>query len=399
MDAVIALAVLLGAARLGEWLAVRIGFQHAVGQIAAGVGLAALLPHLGSQAGSIAASLDSVRFHDAISVAILFVMLLAGIEIRPAAIVKNSGKAAIIALGGGVVPFLFGAIAVFALFPQSPDRIALAAVAGLALTITAIPATVAILEEFGLLQKPLGVMLVAAALFDDILGLFAMALVLGIIAGEGAQTVQAAPLLLFKVIVFFALVVTFGRHLYPRLRGRLQAIDVAAAELSALVLAAVAIAALAEFLGLHWILGAFLAGLFFEPEQVGRQAYEDTKRVITVLEKAVFAPLFFASIGFGASLGAVAAAPGLLVLIIAIAIFGKLVGAGGAARLAGLSRRDSVLVGIGMGARGAVELVVLDIARKAGIFAGAEGLYAALVLTALLTTALAPVLLRLSLKA
>ncbi|MBH62084.1 MAG: hypothetical protein CL569_06480 [Alphaproteobacteria bacterium] len=102
-------------------------------------------------------------------------------------------------------------------------------------------------------------------------------------------------------------------------------------------------------------------------------------------------------------LGALWSVPGFLALLIAVAFLSKLVGAGAPARLAGLDRRESLAVGVGVGvsARGVVELVVATIALHAGLFVqSAPGdrivpnLYSAVVLTSVVTTLLAPLLLR-----
>ena len=123
-----------------------------------------------------------------------------------------------------------------------------------------------------------------------------------------------------------------------------------------------------------------------------------------------FGPIFFASIGARIDFASIAGAPVFLVAVIALAFLGKLIGAGVPAFLTGFNRRDASAVGIGMGARGAVELVVLSIAVEAGIIAtgprGATGvgageagyIYSCLVVMAVVTTLATPALLRLVLR-
>jgi Kef-type K+ transport system membrane component KefB len=89
--------------------------------------------------------------------------------------------------------------------------------------------------------------------------------------------------------------------------------------------------------------------------------------------------------------------PVFLLLVIAVAFFGKVLGAGLPARLAGLSTRDALCVGVGLSARGAVELVILSIAFEKGVFSdGGAGLqlFSALILMGVVTTMMAPMLLR-----
>ena len=111
-----------------------------------------------------------------------------------------------------------------------------------------------------------------------------------------------------------------------------------------------------------------------------------------VFTNGLLAPVFFAAIGLHLNLSALWHVPGFLVVLILVAIGGKLIGGGVAARLSGMSPRDSTAVGIGMSGRGAVEIVVASIALQAGLFAQGQespyvaNLFSALVITAVVTT-------------
>jgi Kef-type K+ transport system membrane component KefB len=120
------------------------------------------------------------------------------------------------------------------------------------------------------------------------------------------------------------------------------------------------------------------------------------------LTRGGLGPLFFVYIGLQVDLRSVTEAPVLLLLVIAVAFFGKVLGAGLPARLAGLSTRDALCVGVGLSARGAVELVILSIAFEKGVFSdGGAGLqlFSALILMGVVTTMMAPMLLRRLLRA
>jgi len=208
-------------------------------------------------------------------------------------------------------------------------------------------------------------------------------------------------LILAKVVAFFAVTVTLGTRVYPRVSRGLKALQVAAMELSALAAVALGYGLLAEALDMHWILGAFMAGLFFEKSRVGSKAYNEMKLICGAVTSGLLAPLFFASIGLRVDLTAIAAVPLFLILLIAIAFAGKLVGSGLPALWTGLNRREGLAVGIGMSARGAVELVVLSIAYESGLFFQGENsdpivayLFSSLVLMGVVTTLLTPILIR-----
>lgn len=135
-----------------------------------------------------------------------------------------------------------------------------------------------------------------------------------------------------------------------------------------------------------------------EPEQVGLCAYTGLKLIVGGITAGLFVPVFFASIGARIDPSTLLAEPVFLTAIVFAAFLGKLIGAGLPALAAGMGRREAAAIGIGMSARGAVELVVLSIAVEAGIIAtGSEAashrVYSVLVLMVLITTLTVPWLL------
>ena len=164
-----------------------------------------------------------------------------------------------------------------------------------------------------------------------------------------------------------------------------------------MLVAAFAFAVLAEVLGLHFIVGAFMAGLYFGQKTIGEQSYDRVHGTISGMTFGFLAPIFFASIGFELNFRSVVEVPGFLALLIACAFFGKIFGAGVAARLFGYTRNESLAIGIGMSPRGAVELVIAGIALKAGLLAGdseiVTNLFSAIVIMAVVSTVASPIIL------
>jgi Kef-type K+ transport system membrane component KefB len=155
---------------------------------------------------------------------------------------------------------------------------------------------------------------------------------------------------------------------------------------------------------MHFILGAFLAGLFFVRGTFDEKTYEDVFRKTSGLTTGFLAPVFFASIGLHLDLQALWSVPGLVVLLIVVATLGKLLGAGGGALAFGFSARESLAIGSAMNARGAVELIVADIALRAGLFSlpdppppEVSNLFSAVVIMAVVTTLITPGALKLAL--
>ena len=123
---------------------------------------------------------------------------------------------------------------------------------------------VKMLSELGLLHTRMGEILISAAIFDDVIGLFLLAILLSIMETGTFPDMATLALMVAKVTAFFAITVTLGVHVYPRVSRVIKAMQAAAIEFSAITIVALAYGLLAELLGMHWILGAFMAGLYFE---------------------------------------------------------------------------------------------------------------------------------------
>lgn len=329
----------------------------------------------------------------------IFVLaLLAGIEMQPQEMAAETGEALAVATGGMVLPLMGEAALGWWFLPETDLKTAQVLLVAVAVSISVVPATVKILMGLKVLHHRLGHVILSASVFDDVFGLFLLALLTALVTTGQTPDLPAFLFLLGKVIVFFAITIALGVHVYPRVNRRLKAMKAAAVEFSVLVAVGMAYGALAEGLGMHWVPGVFMAGLFFDEARV---AYLEMKLIVHALTMGVLGPLFFASIGLHVDLGGVAQAPLFLFLLLVVAFLGKFVGVGLPAFWVGLGRRESLAVGAGMGARGAVELVVLGIALDAGLFRSVgpphpvtDTLYSSLVIMALVTTMAAPVLLR-----
>ncbi len=394
------LVLLLATRALGE-AAERLGQPASVGELSAGILLALVAARFGQDLPFLDRLATSEALEYAANLGIFFLVLLAGVELDPKEIRDNSAGAFVVALGGMALPLLGGMGLAWAFLPESEIKHGQVLLVGVALSISAIPATVKVFTDLGLVHARVGETVISAAIFDDVLGLFLLAILLGVLQTGQVPDLVTLALLLAKVVGFFAITVALGAHVYPRVRRGLKLMQAAAMEFSALVAVALGYGFLAELLSLHWILGAFMAGLYFAPSRVGRAAYTEMKAILTALTGGILGPLFFMSIGLHVDLGTVTAVPLFLLLLIAVAFLGKVLGAGLPALWAGLDRRESLAVGVGMSARGAVELVIISIAYEAGLFVSpgdkeplVANLFSSLILMAVVTTLLTPILLR-----
>ncbi|MEN8196282.1 MAG: cation:proton antiporter, partial [Pseudomonadota bacterium] len=272
---------------------------------------------------------------------------------------------------------------------------------GTAFAITAVAVSVRLLMDVGGLHSRFGKVIVSAAIFDDVFGLVLLAALTAFLRTGNLLSIEGYAILVGKVILFFALAIALGKYAFPMIGRLMRWMREPEAELGILLIAALAYAALAELLGMHFIMGAFMAGLFFGRRTVNRATYQAVRVKLAGITTGFLAPVFFAAIGFQANLAAVREVPVFVVLFVLLAFLGKLAGAGLAARFTGLSTREALCVGAGMSSRGAVELVIADIALKSGLFAKpvptplvVSNMYSTIVLMAVVTTLAAPIALR-----
>lgn len=395
------LLVLLVVTRICSEIAVRLKLPPLVGELFGGIFLGVGIAVM-AESPEFLSEIDSDQTIQAVlDLAVFFLMLLAGIEMRPKDLVDASARAVPVAVVGMVVPLALGLAIGWWWLPESDWKMAQSLFIGVALAITAVPVAVRVLLDIGQLQSRVGQVIVAAALMDDIMSLALLAVLTGIIGAD--EPLSAMPILMISlnVGVFFAVAWASGRYLLPWIGRRVQQLDLEHAEFSLLIIYALALSVVAEALDMHFLIGAFAAGVFFNRNIVGSRTYERLKTQSEAVTMGFLAPIFFASIGIHLDLAAVVEAPAFVLLLLLAATVGKLVGAGVVARLTGFESREALAIGAAMNARGAVEIIIAGIALQAGLFdkpvptpASVEYLFSAIVIVAIVTTVATPLMLR-----
>ena len=335
-------------------------------------------------------------------------MFIAGLETDIERMRKASGVAFLVALAGVIVPFVLGAGAGHLLGLSWTTACFL----GGALTATSVSISARTLMDAGKMSSQEGSVILGAAVIDDVMGLFVLAaLAASIATGQGEafgvsamasswlqkRTSLAAdhPLLVqmlaISICVTAFFVVGYGaarRWLDPVMR-QLRKLDAGEA-VPGCVLALVLLYAIsAEWLGsVAGITGAYLLGYVF----AGSQYKADVERSFHAIGHGLLIPLFFVSIGLISDYRALAGRWTVLLVILFVAVIGKLLGCGLAARVSGMDGVRSLRVGCGMISRGEVGLIVTAMGASTGIFGRPE--VALMVAVVLLTTLLTPVALR-----
>ena len=398
MDLFYVLLVLLVVTRAFAEVAERLAQPALVGELIAGIALGAVVASFPGTFPALSGLGDNEIFITVTDLGMFFLMLFAGVEMQPHKIFERSAGSLVVALGGMVVPLGLGMALGWMFLPESDLRLAQCLFLGVALAITAVPATVRILTDLGQLNSKIGQTIVSAAVFDDILSLMLLAWLTGIIGAAEPPGLAEFAVLSGKIVLFFAVTAFIGLFVFPWGGRFMHRLRVPELEMSAVLVGAFAFAVLAEMLGLHFIVGAFMAGLYFGQKTITAESHERVRQAISAMTFGFLAPIFFASIGFNLDFAPIAEAPLFLALLILFAFLGKIAGAGAGARLFGFSPGESAAIGVGMSPRGAVELVIAGIALKAGLFADGTGvvtqLFSAVILMSVVTTVVSPIILK-----
>ena len=249
--------------------------------------------------------------------------------------------------------------------------------------------TVEALSEMGKLKTKIGTALMGASLFDDIFVIIMLAVVMGM--GESGFSFMTLALILFKIGIFFVMATIVGffinklfNYLYDRF-GKMKRLAIFAMSYCFIM------AYLAEFFGLADITGAYIAGIAFCTAHCELDLESKTHR----LSYLFFTPIFLANIGIHTSFEGMNGSLVLFtVLLVAVAILGKVLGCGLGARLCRFSRRESLQVGVGMVARGEVSFIVAAKGIAAGYISSL--LYPSVIVVVLVTVLITPLLLKLA---
>lgn len=401
MDLFYVLLILLVVTRAFGEFAERLGQPSLVGELIAGITLGSFVAKYPGIFPDLVGLAENNVFASITDLGMFFLMLFAGIEMQPHKILRYSGGAFVVAIGGMFLPLVLGIGLGYIFIPENPLKTIQSLFLGVALSITAVPATVRILVDLGQLNTAVGQTIVSAAVFDDVFSLVLLALLTGLMLFGEPPSIVELTVLFVKVLLFFIITGIIGLYIFPWGGRFVHLLKTQELEISAVLVGAFFFSVLAEVLGLHFIVGAFIAGLYFGQNTIDLGSYNRVKNSISAMTFGFLAPIFFASVGFHLDFSAFAQVPLFITVLILVAFLGKIVGAGGAAIGFGFSKREAAYIGVGMSPRGAVELVIAGIALDAGLFASTNDettlvsfLFSAIVLMAMFTTVLSPIILK-----
>lgn len=369
-DVLLPLALILVAAEAGGLLTERLGLTRVPGQITAGLVIGPSVLGLVTD-GSI------IQFLAAVGA--LCILAIAGLETDLVAM-RSVGRPAVLAAVGGVILPLVGGAAVASAFGYD---VRAALFCGAILTATSVGISAATLRELGLFGSRAGSTIMGAAVIDDVLGL----VVLGLVVAETGSGV--APVRQFGAMALVLATAGGGAWLLRgRIVGLLQHLHLRGGGGPTLLAAILALAWLFQAVGgLAGITGAYITGVAI----AGSPVAERLRDRLVHAGEMLFVPVFLVAIGLSADLRTISAAGSVAAALFAVAVIAKLLGSGLGAHLGGLGGHGSLGVGIGMIARGEVALVAATLGRTSGAID--DALYTALVVVALGSTIVTPILL------
>ncbi len=381
------LVIILIAAKLAGYLIARLGQPSVLGAILVGVLLGPSLLDIVHLPFVTSESLGEA-IHELGELGVLLLMFIAGLELHLSELTRNMRVSALAGTLGVLLPVGLG-WGLGRLFGQTGDA---AFFLGLTMGATSVSISAQTLMELKMLRSRVGLGLLGAAVFDDILIILLLSGFLAI-AGSGGSSLGLLAVA-GKMLLFLALSIALGLWGLPRLTHLAARLPISQSVLSLSIIVMLIYGVAAEVLGgMAAITGAFIAGLMFARSRE-KERIEPGMHAIAY---SFFVPVFFVSIGLSVNLREVpVSALWLSLAIIVTAVVTKFAGSGLGARLGGLTWREAWQLGAGMISRGEVGLIVASMGIAKGLVSQEE--FSAIVGMVVVSTLVTPLLLRLLFK-
>jgi len=365
------LGVVLISAHIAGLLSERLKQPAVLGQIIVGLILGAGIVE------------KTVLISEFAEIGVVLLMFIAGLETDVKELIASSRSSSLIAFGGVALPAILVYFGMWLVLPDHNQTVAmfLAVVA----TATSVSISVQTLREINQLRTRQGVMILGAAIIDDIVGIILLTLLVGVVRPGSAGTIGVTIL---KIIAFFVVLYCVGKIIVYILR-KLEKHSIPEEKLITWALfICLMLAFVSEEFGVAAITGAYFAGLIFSlTAHKHRVSHEISK-----LSNYMFTPVFFVSIGMDIDLSAAFSALGIGSVLIVLGTIGKVVGCGLGAHFTGFDRQHAIQIGIGMIPRAEVAIIVANLGVQMSILSDKD--MAATIVMVLVTTLMTPSLLK-----
>ncbi|MET7934868.1 cation:proton antiporter [Streptomyces sp. NPDC005322] len=382
-------------------LAQRVGMPAIVGELSAGVLVGpSLLTIVAPGVSGWLFPRDAAQMHllDAVGqIGVLLLVGFTGMHLDLQLVSRHGRRAATVSAAGLLVPLGLGIWLGFMLPAElrapGADSTVFALFVGVAMCVSAIPVIARTLIDMKLIHRNVGQMILVAGSIDDAFGW----IMVSVVAAMATTGVEAGRVLLsvgyLALLILFA--ATIGRVVVRAVLRAAHRSGERGRPLAAAVVLIILSSAGTHAMGLEAVFGAFVCGIV-----IGTCKDVEAARLeplnTTVLW--VLAPLFFATAGLRMDLSALAdpQISAWALAVVVVAVVGKFVGAFAGALTGRMNRWEALAVGAGMNARGVIEVIIAMVGVRLGLLS--TEMYSIVVLVAVLTSVMAPPLLRTAMK-
>ncbi|MCR5327853.1 MAG: cation:proton antiporter [Saccharofermentans sp.] len=325
-------------------------------------------------------------------IGVIMLMFEAGLSTDMKKLKQTGLKATAIAFAGVFAPLVLGALLFMSFYGFGwidSENFIKGLFIGTLMAATSVSITVAALKELGKLSSTVGTTIVSAAIIDDVIVIVVLTFVLSA-RGSGSSV----WITMLKALLFFAIAIISGFIVYKIFKwldARYE--HTRRIPIAALVYCIIMAYVAERFFGIADITGAYVAGVVL----CNLHDVKYVERKVDVSSYMVFAPIFFAGIGLKVSFESMN--PTLLLFslaFVAVALLSKIIGCGSASKLCRFKWNDSLKIGIGMMTRGEVALITAQKGLNAGLIT--SDYFTAVILMILVSSILAPVLLKILYK-
>jgi Kef-type K+ transport system membrane component KefB len=381
----------VAAAKAGGYLSQRLGQPSVLGELLVGVILGPTVLDLIHLPIFTDKHLGEV-IHEFAEIGVLLLMFIAGLELHLSDLAKSGKVAALAGVLGVAAPLALGAGGGLLFIESRSEALFL----GLILAATSVSISAQTLMELRVLRSRVGISLLGAAVFDDILVVLGLSVFSAMVLSGAEGGFLEVLFIILRMILYLGIASALGFWLLPKLSQKVYNLPISQGLVAFAIVTILIYGWTAEVLGsMAAITGAFLAGLLLARSMAAVK--ERIESGISALAYGLFVPIFFINVGLSTNgrelLGDTF---WFFVFMSVVAVISKIAGAGLGALLGGFSRREALQIGIGMMSRGEVGLIVASVGIVEGIIP--QSTFSVVVGVVIVTTLLTPPLLRMSFK-
>ena len=379
----IILVIIIAAAKIGGYISLKLGQPSVLGELVVGIILGPSVSNILHWAPFTDKHLGESIAHIA-ELGVLLLMFIAGVDLHLSDLAKSRKVSAFAGTLGVLFPIAmgYGVARAFSFDAQS------ALFTGLILAATSVSISAQTLMEMKVLRSRVGIGLLGAAVFDDIIVVLGLSIFIALAVGNGG--LWSIVWIAVRMFLYLGIAAAVGMALLPRLSRIVDHLPISQGLIAFVFVVALFYAWAAEVIGgMAAITGAFLAGLIFARSSLK----ERIETGVSTLVYSIFVPVFFVNIGLAANARALTSESlWLLLTMSGVAIFSKVLGSGLGARITGFTNLEALQLGVGMSSRGEVGLIVASIGIAEGLISA--DIFSVIVGVVIVTTLLTPVMLR-----